>query len=568
MKWGKSRESWLGVIITAVLCLGFLYWWFRPEPRPWRQESASQLVTRAMSEPPPASRVERQVLDFDLMEVSICQARGGMLDEATAVVKHVGDPVIRTHCVRAVAQTFLHSDPQNFGRVLGIADLISDEAQRALVRQELLVSLAVLGFPHAAMPEAKTARQKAALARNIAATDDDGQEKARELLAAAEKELPSLSPAEAAAARIEIAWTRVNLTFTDGPENAIAAVKELPAVEQTELWKALTGWCNGREDKQSTVPLVIKQVADPVLRRRLEIESLLSDVKVRPAEAIIAECRAEAGAATSAAAKVGSLLAVADAQRNSEETAAAEATLQQVHRLATAMTDRPERCRILIELTRKFSDALLFPHALACLEEAIKTIADVHPDTARIPLLVLAADESFKQANEPQAAQLLDEAMRIVKSAPATNGPPLDGATLQSLAVAIVHRGDWPGGLSLIDQIDGDGPRRAALEAAAQTVSEDIISINPGESLRGAPVDGIRERIAGDQAQAATVVARLPAGYARARAWLAMAKGLLSAPMNLSDYMATDTQPQEDPVITETPHEPPLPDNEKPAPPK
>ena len=63
MRLGKKKESLLGLIITAVLCLGFLWWWFRPVPQPWQEETAAQLVTRAVKEPRSTRRVEQQILD-------------------------------------------------------------------------------------------------------------------------------------------------------------------------------------------------------------------------------------------------------------------------------------------------------------------------------------------------------------------------------------------------------------------------------------------------------------------------------------------------------------------------
>lgn len=545
MKWGKSKEGWLGVVLTAVLCLGFLYWWFRPEPRVWEQENAGQLVERAMKEPRPDSQVERQVIDFDLMEVAICQGRSGMLDEAVATVKHIANPAIKMRAVRQLAQTYLNSDPQDFGEVIGLADLIDDPVRSAAVRTEVLGQLAVLGFADAAIPEARTARQKAVLARQMAGTDDKSQAKARDLIAEAEKELPSLPPAEAVAIREDIARARINLSPVDGPEAAITAIQAVPPDRQPLLWKDLSDWCVGQIlDLRTLMP----NIADPDLRRRLEIESLLFSVKPWPAAEIIAKYQAEVDAAAAPEAKVAALISLSEARRNGGEpdntaaTAAANQTLQNAHTVASGIGDAAARCRSLLELTKKFSLALLFDDAKASLEEATKAARAVQPLGARVPLLIAAAEEHLLQASAPQANALITEA------ADEASATAPDAAALQALAVAVIRRGDWPRGLALADRIPDDAARLSALEAAAESAAEESLSMDPADPPpRGEPVDDIRREAAGDQARAARLVEQQPKGYARARAWLAMAKGQIAPPSSLSDYMAAGSQPVDAP---------------------
>ena len=247
MRLAKKKESWLGVAITAVLCLGFLYWWFRPEPKPWEEETAGQLVERANKEPRPAGRVEQQVVDFDLMEVAILQSTGKMMEEAVVTVKHISDPLIKKCAVRQVAQTFLRSDPKDLGEAILLADLLSEPAHRAAVRTEILAQLSVLGFADAALPEAKTALQKATLAQRIAGTDEAGQQKAKELLTEVGKELPALPAEEASSVRREVAGARINLTIADGAEAAIAAIKDLPPAEQPYYWEELAAFSDDCE---------------------------------------------------------------------------------------------------------------------------------------------------------------------------------------------------------------------------------------------------------------------------------------------------------------------------------
>ncbi len=43
----KKREGWLGLSLTVLLCLGFLFWWFRPARETWIPHSTAELVGRA-----------------------------------------------------------------------------------------------------------------------------------------------------------------------------------------------------------------------------------------------------------------------------------------------------------------------------------------------------------------------------------------------------------------------------------------------------------------------------------------------------------------------------------------
>jgi hypothetical protein len=531
----KKKESWLGVVITLVLCLGFLYWWFRPDPAPWHHENASQLVARAMKEPRPQNRVEQQVLDFDLMEIAICQASVKLLEDSIETAKGISDPVIKFRAVRQLAQSYLHTDPKDFARAVAFTEILTDPAERSAVRAEVLGSLAVAGFADAAVPEAKTALQKATLARRMAETDDESKNTARRLLAEAIQEWPSLPKPVADAVQLEIARTKVNLALTDGPAEAIKAIEGLPAPAQPELWEDLFGWCINRKDNRESLPLIMQHVKDPALRRKLETDSLLMHLQLRPAEELIAECKAEAGAAPSPAAKVTALIAMSEAQRATDTAGvnpAADATLKAALAAARTIEKPAERCRALIVLTRRFSDPPLLEEARPILEQAVKDLALVESLNERIALLVLASEESFKQSDEPLAVRLMEDAMKLMDSAPRENPP--DAETMETLALAVLRRGDWPRGLALIERIPDNAARVAALDSATEKAGDDSISMDPGNvPSRGAPVDDIRRQAAGDEAKAMTLVEKQPAGYPRARAWLAMAKGLIAPPASL-----------------------------------
>jgi hypothetical protein len=399
------------------------------------------------------------------------------------------------------------------------------------VRAEILAELAEAGFPDAALPEAKTALQKASLARRIAITGDSAKETAKQLVADAEKELPSLPKVEGDAVRLEVAWAKVNLTLTDSPAEAITAIEALPAPEQEKLWVDLTLQCLSRTDAESCVTDVMQHIKDTALKRKLEIDSLAMRVKLRPPEELIAECKTEAGAAASPSAKVAALISMADAQRAAEPeilSPAADATLKTALSTARNIQNPAERCRALLTLTRKFLDPPLLGEAKPILDEAAKDASLVESAAERMALLVLVSEESYKQSDEAQAVKLMEDAAQLVDKSS-------DAGSLEMLALAVIRRGDWPRGLALIDRIPDASARAAALDKAADKAADDSISMNPAQPPpRGAPVDDIRRQAAGDHTQVIALVEKQRAGYARARAWLAMAKGVIGPPVPAS----------------------------------
>ena len=74
--------------------------------------------------------------------------------------------------------------------------------------------------------------------------------------------------------------------------------------------------------------------------------------------------------------------------------------------------------------------------------------------------------------------------------------------------------------------------RRALLDAIATTAAEEAIGYDPAAPPnRGEPLDRIRNRAISDESAAASYLPGIPAGYQRARATLAIAKGLLLPPI-------------------------------------
>ena len=557
----KKREGWLGLLLTIILCLGFLYWWFRPARETWEPHSTAKLVGRALAEPGLDDPQERLVIDFDLMETAILQARLAMIPEALETATHIADPIVQARAIRQLAQAHLNQDAKRLGDALGMCQRIEHPVLRDRMREEILLQLAMLGFSDIVLPEAKTPLLRAKLARRLAETD--GQDAARTLLTELETALPSLPAGETSALLPELAWTHVQLAIIDGPHQAFESIKRLPAAEQDELWLDLFRVCFGRETSAaSDSAAVAAQVTSPTLRRQIELEAIQSNIPLRPAEEIIATLQQELQAAATGPAQIRAFIALADAHRRTTGAEAAAIPLRSALDAANDLKDPVERATLLAELAELLPDALLFPESQQALKSAVEAARTVVAPDQRLPLYTLILRHAFNAGEITTAADLATEALGL---APRLK---LSEAQLLELADFLTRLGDWPAAFSLLPKPEKagdretpektgtpddsgaptppssssisatkpelalDSPRARLLDALATTAAEDTIGYDPGSPPnRGEPYDRIRNRAISDEPAAASYLPGIPAGYQRARATLAIAKGLLLPPM-------------------------------------
>ena len=543
----KKREGWLGLLLTVVLCLGFLYWWFRPARENWEPHSTAQLVDRALAEPGLDGPEERLVIDFDLMETAILQARLAMIPEALVTATHIKDPIVQARTIRQLAQAHLNQDAKRLGDALGMCQRIENPTLRDRMREEILLQLAMLGFSDIVLPEAKTPLLRAKLARRLAETD--GQDAARTLLTELETTFPKLPAAEAAALLPELAWTHVQLAILDGPQQAFEAIKRLPAAAQDELWLDLFRVCFGRETTAaSDAAAVAAQVTSPTLRRQIELEAIQSNIPLRPAEEILATLQQELKAAAPGAAQIRALIALADAHRRTTGAEAAAIPLRSALDAANDLKDPVERATFLAELAELLPDALLFPESQQALKAAVEAARAVTAQDQRLPLYTLILRHAFNAGEIKTAGELATEALELAPKVKLT------APQLLELADFLTRLGDWPAALSLLPKPEKitdaetrdnagtpnlanantafDSPRSKLLDALATTAAEDTIGYDPSNPPnRGEPYDRIRNRAISDEPAAASYLPGIPAGYQRARATLAIAKGLLLPPM-------------------------------------
>ncbi len=568
----KKREGWLGLALTVILCLGFLYWWFRPAREAWVPHTTGQLVERALAEPGLDQPQERLVLDFDLLETAILQARLAMVPESLETTALILDPIVQARTIRQLAQAHLNQDAKNLGAALTMCDRITDSLLRSRMKEEVLLQIAMMGFSDIALPEAKTPLLRAKLARRLAETD--GQDTARLLLAEGEAALPAMPKEEAAQLLPELAWTHVHLAIYDGPEHAFAAIQRVPSPEQDELWLDLFRVCFGREGTAAAdSKAVAARITAPGLRRQIELEALQSGIPLRSAEAILKELRTELKNAPPGAPQIRLLIQLADAQRRVATPEDAAIPLRSALDASNALRDPVERATFLAELAELLPDALMFVESKQALTDAAASARGIVAPDQRVPLLIVIMQHAFNAGEIQTAAALATEALELARKIK------LSQPLATELADFLTRIGDWPAAVSLLPEVTdkpipgspGAEPhflrtpdlppglaapspppapenaakltktspdytayfaRAALLDTIAATAAESVIGYDPADPPnRGEPLDRIRNRAITDETAAASYLPGIPAGYQRARATLAIAKGLLLPPI-------------------------------------
>jgi hypothetical protein len=423
--------------------------------------------------------------------------------------------------LRQLALAHLNSGDDNLSRALEICAKIPDLTIRAAARRQVLSILARLGFADVALSQADSPDLKAIIAQVLAETD--GADKARTLAADLLAALPSLPPADQAALRESLAWISVRLALYDGPADAIKAVAALPPASQNQLWIELFRVCFGRDTSASSdAAAVLAAIPDPTLKRQLELEALESNVVLRLPDEILIAYEDAAVSAPQGPEKIIALTSLASARQRCGRTEAATEALQQAHRMALALPSSPEKPARLLALAAPLTDASLLDEAAAVLTEAAAAV-DPLPPAAQLPLLAALADEQFNQADASTASAT------ALKAAALLPANPDDATSARLLASFFIRLGNWPAGFAIVAARPPTPDRDALLDACATLAAEDSLGYDPAAPpLRGEPVDGIRQLAAGDESRVVHLIERQPAGFPRARAWLAMAKGMLS----------------------------------------
>ena len=521
----KKRESPWGLILTGLLCAGFLWWWFRPlQPgETWTPQSARELVAKAAAETrPPAGAT---VLDLDFMEVAVLQCSVQRLEEALATAGNIADPAVRQVAARHMAQAWINSDPGDFGQALRAESLLP-EGEREEFRTLVLEQFSRAGFAEEGLKAARTPGQRARLARIMAETGDG--EGARKLYAEITRDgiPPEL--------QVDAAMVLVHLALEAGPAQAIPAVAALPPEKQEPVWMDLYRLMFGRgETAQADAAAVLVAVPDEALRWRLATESLESNVQIKSSAEVLGYYQGKVSGAASPEAAFPALLDLHRAQRAAEMNAPSASenattgpsaiTLSKAREIAAKTPDAGERCRRYLTLATQYADDILLNEAQGCLTGALQAAESVKDPAGRAAALTACAGVQRLQGQPDEARASAQKAWELTNSSTA-----MPAEVLTGLAEIAMRAGDWPRALELHDKLPPE-PRRDSLIQLATIAAVDALSDNPAEPpARGHPVDAIRNAAPAHEEEASALAASQPAGLDRARAWLALARGVLT----------------------------------------
>ncbi len=509
----ESRRS---IIIVAVLCGSFLWWWFTLDPTP-EAVGPLGLVDRALKEEmqeAPNARTGRPLpLDFDLLELAMGFLRSGKFNEATNLTLAVQAPILQARGLRAVAYGYLAKDSGAMGAALQVLNQITDPTLRDAAREYVLVDLTRLGFADIAWEQQPSLALKVSLIRNMA--ESDAQAEATRQLATVEPEVLALSPVPPALLA-ELAWTHLALRHTD---QVFAMAPKLAPAAQDEIYLELFRMV--RLDNPDLAKATLERLpAHLHWRARIEAAKLNGTLET------------SAQLLTELAAKVASeptiehtlLLTKAQWQLNQPETDAWRKSAVQLEQLL-------ETAPVEMQLKHWLTLAQLYYDALDATEghrllERVRLKTTTLPDAVtRLPHLANLLDAAFRNAETNYVPQLLRDVDPDLQALPATLPEALTPA-LRQICVARFREGNWLTVLSLVPKFP------PATQTALLTALADLpVESSAGQGFAVSQDESLASfrQVATSQGEteAAKLAVRQPTGLARARAWLEIAKGLV-----------------------------------------
>ncbi len=510
----KKGESWMGIALTALLCVVFLYWWMRQGAAPQGAkvpETVSEMVAEARRETVAAK--DRAVVDMDLMEVAMLLASVQQLDPALEAAGGIRTPVVRRVAARFLAQAWLISDPKDLGQAMRMESLLPLAEERDVFRAGVLEQLARLDFAQAGVAAAVTPAQKARMGR-ILAEVGDGEE-----VVQARAFLHEISGVELSAeGQEDRVMLEVHLARGGKLDEALAAIKTLPEQKRREAWVLLFRLVEGPE----RVGAVLGAIDDAQLRLQLEIEALGLNRISRSAAEVVATAK-ERVAAVDTEARVGALLDLSDAWKGAGDDEAALATLAEARQEAEAIPLPRRRCEALVKIARVLADDARLPAATACLDGARRAALSLSAQPERAEALSAVAVAFYQQGRPQEAGALAMEAYELARSGA------LDVKLLGDLVVQLFTMGEWDRAHMLVAGIHDEAQKAVVMERICVALAEQALTYDPEvPPHRGEYVDAIRNHALEDPERAAQLVEAQASGTPKARAWLALARAMIT----------------------------------------
>ena len=507
----KRPESRRSIVIVAVLCASFLWWWSTVEVPP-DPVGPMGLVDRAMAELTQTKQSRPLIMDFDLLEFSMCWLRAGKPEEAMLLAAKINQPILQARAVQAIAQGYLVNDAGSMGPALKCLEQIADPALRQSTREILLLEIARMGFSDVAWEQADSVSLKAKILRTMCETD--AQDAAAKRLPAVEAEILA-NPREEDLA--QLAWAHLWLHHG---ERLLELVPKLGTPTQDEIYKEYFRMTRLESPEQA--PKVLAAIpARLQIACRLEAARLNGSIET-PAE-LLSSLESALPKEGSPGALAAAWLEYTNAQWQLQPEA--DARKASAEKLESMLTDLPPGQKIhdALALSKIYYDALDLVSGHRLLELARQTAFAAGTPQEKLTLVAPILEAAFRSGESEYLPLLLrDLSPDLRKAAGEISNPVI----LEPLVVAYFREGDW------------------------QTVMETLAVVQPSVAtslitrLADLPVEATAgqgyaisqdtslarfRQVATSQgeAEASKLAIRLKAGIDRSRAWLEIGKGLI-----------------------------------------
>lgn len=515
----KKKESLRSVVIVAVLCGAFLWWWFNLDTTP-EEVGPEGLADRALAELKERNLPRPIVMDFDLLELSMCWLRAGKPDEATKLAEQISNPILHARALRAIAQGYLGvlaKDATSMGPALKTVAKISDKPLQEAARDSILLDLVRMGFADIAWEQQPSPSLQAKILRVMSETD--AQEAAAARLAKLE---PDLLKDASPSTLEEIAMTHLWLGHED---RVLELAPKLPLKAQDEIYAELFRMTRLQTPDKAR-PLLEKIPARLQLACRLEAAKLNGTLETP--DQLVAEAQAAADASAAAptdqALEKWMFLTRAQWQLLKPTPDAWKSSAAKVETFLPNVSVET-RIKTALKLSQIFYDALDLTNGHRLLEIARQSAMKADSATNRLVQLAPVIDAAF-HSGEADYVQLL-----LIDLTPDLNTPGViagftDSGALREILVALFREGNWTQVMKSLEQVPA-----ALLPGALSALADLPVEATAGQGFavsQDKSMQAIRQVATSQgETEAAKLAMQKAAGAERGRAWLEMAKGLI-----------------------------------------
>jgi hypothetical protein len=498
----KKQEGWLGIGFVSVCCVVFLWWWFSL-PATLEPVGIPGLVVRAVAEAEEQKRSDDLLTDLDLFELAMLRLRHVGVPEAEPIADKITRVEMQDRFWQEAALTTFNQASGDFSPALSLCEKIRDPKRKAAAKEAVVIELALLGMPDAALQLSENQpKLRCRLAKIF--SESGSADKAEALL----KEFPDfqgLTPEQ----QVDLTWTNLWLRKWDVVEKLLPT---LMPDRQRELWEDYFR-ATRLERPDQAAALLGKLPVELREAMRLEAAAQLGSNLVEP-KALVAEYFAKANAGTSAALWLEYAEAAWKLQQS--EPLTWQAALEKAAGLLPSLSVQ-EQATAQSRMASLFLDAADLGEGKRWLQEAFAASQNVSDPLARFASLTSLYEQAFRSSQPDLANQLLLSLDNTVSSIP----PP--GPEASSYINALFRDGFWERAVQLMQS---QPERMPAYLAELMTRLVESTAVDFGLSQDQSMQD--YRVIAANQGEEAAAIAamRLGKSYARARAWLSIAKGL------------------------------------------